>query len=159
MTTSSSSASASGVYAAAKFGWNLKSDGTDEPCKTCYDDPKCYGSEQTQTVANYLSPCRMGHGAFFLAYALLLLITVILVWLCSNGSITTMVSAWSNTIIASVVIILMALHWGLYMKGVIPNCCKSTCKVFVEKPEAEAKSNFRLQASLGAKGSANGSPP
>lgn len=126
----------------------------EEPCKTCVEDPACWQNPMARTAANFISVCRMGHGAFFLAYALLLIIIIIMVWLTSNGSISTTVDAWVVTFIAVVVIILMALHWGLYIKGVIPSSCCSDCTVYEEAEPAAAgvQGAFAIQsgAAVGA---------
>ena len=82
-------------------------------------------SPDVRTADNFLSVCRVGHGVFFLAYALLLVIVIIMVWLTQNGSITATVNAWVDTFISVVVLILMGLHWHLYVRGVIPSCCNS----------------------------------
>lgn len=92
-------------------------------CRSCYLDPICRDNPLTATAQNELSVCRYGHGAFFLGYALLLVIIIIMVWLTSNGSVSTTVTAWVATFISAVVILLMGMHWWIYVKGVIPECC------------------------------------
>src|SRR5580693_2628370 len=87
------------------------------PCISCTQDPACIGNPQVKTVQNFLSVCRIGHGIFFLAYALLMIIVIVLVWLASNGSISTTVNAWVSTLISIIVLVLMFFHWFLYIKG------------------------------------------
>jgi hypothetical protein len=94
-------------------------------CKRCVDDPQCIGSPVIGSVPNFLSVCRNAHGVFFLAYALMLAIIIILVWLASNGSVSATVSAATCTFISLLVIILMAVHAGAFVKGIIPECCDS----------------------------------
>jgi hypothetical protein len=98
-----------------------------------------------RTAKNFISVCRLGHGVFFLAYALLLLIVIIMVWLTSNGSISGQVNAIVNTFICSIVIILMGLHWFLYVKGVIPECCTTEGCTFTEEQPANSDASARLE--------------
>src|ERR1700722_14000142 len=103
------------------IGWDTA------PCKSCADDPTCWIKDSVRTAQSVVSVWRMAHGIFFLAYALLLLIVIILVWLTSNGSISTEVNAATCTAICAIVILLLMLHMGLYMTGVIPECCNTDC--------------------------------
>jgi hypothetical protein len=93
----------------------------------CVDDPNCWQlegkPEGPATHESFVSVTRTGHGVYFLAYALLLLIIIILVWLCDTGDISPLVSAAVTTVIAVIVALLMLAHWYLYVKGVIPECC------------------------------------
>jgi hypothetical protein len=129
----------------------------EEPCLSCVEDPACWQNPMARTAQNFISVCRTGHGVFFLAYALLLIIIIIMVWLTSNGSIGSTVNAWVCTFISVVVIILMALHWGLYVKGVIPSCCSQEgCVVYEEAEPAAAgiQGAFAIQSGAGVGASA-----
>jgi hypothetical protein len=118
------------------------------PMKTCFEDSKCYENPLVRSAQNFISVCRTGHGVFFLAYALLLLIVIIMVWLTSNGSISGVVNAWVDTFICVVVILLMWLHFFLYVKGVIPECCASeTCSKYANAPEP--KTNLSTEVDIG----------
>lgn len=125
--------------------------GKEAPCdKTCVSDPRCIDDPRVFTAKNKLSVCRYGHGVFFLAYALLIIIIIIMVWLASNGSVSSTVNAWVCTFIAAIVIILLVLHAWLYMKGVIPECCTGEgCNAAAEE-ETDAGGSMSLEFNSGA---------
>jgi len=150
----SSSGSGAGAGSASvnfSISSNMGASTPDAPCLSCVQDPACWQNPKVRTAQNFISVCRIGHGVFFLAYALLLLIVVIMVWLTSNGSINSNVNAWVCTFIAVVVIILMGLHWYLYVKGVIPECCTNEgCTTTYEEPEAAAGLSAAFAVQSGA---------
>jgi uncharacterized integral membrane protein len=118
-------------------------------CKSCVDDDKCWTDPRVRTAEDVVSVCRMAHGIFFLAYALLLLIVIILVWLTSNGSISSEVNAATTTAICAIVIVLLAMHMGLYVKGVIPECCNTDCNPYRSQMPASS-SGAGVALTLGA---------
>jgi hypothetical protein len=120
------------------------------PCLSCVEDPACWKNPMARTAQNFISVCRIGHGVFFLAYTLLLVIIIIMVWLTNNGSITPQVNAVVDTIIAVIVIVLMGLHYSLYVKGVIPECCTTEGCVVYE--EAEASGGVQAAFAINAAG-------
>lgn len=111
-----------------------------EPCLSCVEDEACWRNPIARTAQNFISVCRLGHGVFFLAYALFMVVILILTWLTSNGSISPTVNAWVCTLIAAIVIVFLFLHWYLYLKGVLPECCSSEGCVNYE--EAAGNGNF-----------------
>ena len=116
------------------------------PCLSCVQDEACWKNPIARTAQNFISVCRLGHGIFFLAYALLMVVVLILVWLSSNGSISPTVNAWVCTLIAAIVIVFLFLHWFLYLRGVISECCAPEgCNVY---EETASNSNFVAAAAV-----------
>jgi hypothetical protein len=82
-----------------------------------------------RTTANYVSLCRRWHLYIFGAYALILIVVIILVWLLYQGiglpTLSTRNVAIAVTVLVGLTVLAMGAHWYWFLRGVVPECVSS----------------------------------
>lgn len=99
---------------------------------------------KTADNAKILTRCR--HFYVVLAFLLILIVILVIVWVATTGKITPYVTAIVVTVFAGVLIVALFVHWYYTLRGVIPDIGGCWGGVSIGSLSMAASSSFTLGA-------------